>query len=128
MSTHSFSIENTVNPVTGQAFGGKYAGVFSIRRPSLLDKKNIALKDAASMSSEGEVDISLVNPAIRLLTYAFCYVTTIAEQELPEWFDMASMFEPDDEEAVMAVWNEVNKYLNSFRPKASGGDSKQGSD
>lgn len=128
MSSHTFSIENNTNPSTGKPFGQKYAGVFAIRRPSLLDKKNIALRDAAAMSTAGEVNLDLVSNGTRLITYIFSFVESVNEQPLPEWFNMATMFDDEDEDAVLEVWKEVGKFLDTFRPKADGNDSKQGSE
>jgi len=120
MNTHTFSVENTINQSTSKAFGSKYAGTFSIRRPSLLDKKNIALRDAASMSAAGDLELSLVNDGTRLVSYIFSFVETVAEQSLPEWFNMATMYEPEDEDAVLAVWAEVGRWMDTFRSKTVG--------
>lgn len=127
MSTHSFSIENVNNASTGKPFGPKYAGSFTIRRPSLADKRMISVRDAASLSAAGELDISLVNDGIRLINYVFSFVETVAEQPTPEWFDMHTMYDTEDEEAVLAVWAEVSKFLARFRPKTGGDGSQQGS-
>lgn len=118
MNTTSFSIENAINPATEKPFGPKYAGTFTIRRPSLLDKKNIALRDAASMSAAGSLDPTLIGDGTRLISYIFSFVETVSEGALPEWFNMATMFETEDEDAVLAVWQEVGKFLDNFRPKA----------
>lgn len=126
-STTTFSIETTQSP-TGKPFGNKYAGVFAIRRPTLMDKKTIALRNAVSLASEGEVDPSLISDGMKLVIYIFAYMSVVAEQPLPEWFDMETMTEPEDEDAVFAVWAEVSKFADSFRPKASGNDSQPGGD
>lgn len=118
MNTTSFSIENAINPSTGKQFGSEYSGTFTVRRPSMLDKKTISVKDAASMSLAGKVNRELIGEGTRLLSYIFCFVETIAEEPLPAWFNMGTMYDPIDEDAVLAVWEEVNNFVNSFRPKA----------
>lgn len=123
-SNTTFSIETTINTGTNKPFGNKYAGVFSVRRPGLLDKKTIALRNAVSLSTEGYVDPAMIGDGIRLITYIFAYMSVVAEQPLPEWFNMETMMEPEDEDAVFAVWAEVSKFIDSFRPKASGNDSQ----
>ena len=127
MSTHSFSIEATINKATGKPFGPKYAGSFTIRRPSLADKRMIAVRDAASLSAAGELDISLVTDGIRLINNVFRFVETVAEQPTPEWFDMHTRYDAEDEEAVLAVWAEVSQFLDRFRPKTGGDGSQLGS-
>lgn len=124
MPTHTFCIETVINPATGKSFGSKYAGVFAIRRPSLLDKRNIALRDAVGLSSAGDVDPAMVNAGTRLVNYIFAFVETVATEKLPEWFDMSTMFDQEDEDAVLAVWQEVGKFLDTFRSKTVGDDSK----
>jgi len=124
----TFSIENVINPETGKIFGKKYSGTFAIRRPSLLDKKNIALKDITGLSLYGSVDASMLDATMRLANYCFAFVTTVATEPLPEWFDMATMFEQEDVEAVLAVWEETGKFLDTFRPKQDGGAGSDRSD
>ena len=119
-NTHSFSIENVVNPVTGQPFGQKYAGLFAIRRPSLADKKAVALRDAASMNAYGEVNPGQISDGLALLSYIITFMSVVKTEDLPAWFDMNKLFDDDDENAVLAVWDEVKKYLDSFRRKDGG--------
>lgn len=123
----AFSIEHLICEETGQQFGEKYRGVFSIRRPSLLDKRNIALLDAAGMSAYGQTAPGTVEPGLELINYIFAYVQTVAEDDLPAWFNMATMYTEEDEAAVLAVWKEVGKFRDTFRPKAAGSDSGSGS-
>lgn len=115
--TTTFSITDKINPVTNEPFGEAYAGTFSIRRPSLLDKKNIAVKDAASLSFAGNIPDGMISNGITLVSYIFAFVSTVAESPLPEWFDMGKMYDDSDEEAVIGVWTEVVKFLESFRQK-----------
>lgn len=118
--TASFTIEDKISATTGKPFGKGYAGVFTVRRPSLLDKKNIAVKDAASMSFAGEIAPGTISDGTAMISYIFSFVTTVAENKLPEWFNMSTMYEPEDEDAVLAVWQEVVKFLDTFRPKTVG--------
>lgn len=121
-ATKTFTIVDKINANTDKPFGDKYAGIFSIRRPSLLDKKNIAVKDAASMSFAGEIAAGTINDGIAMINYIFAYITTVATAPLPEWFNMATMYEPEDEDAVLAVWSQVAEWLATFRSKEIGVD------
>lgn len=123
----SFSIEDKICNTTGELFGIAYKGMFSIKRASMLDKKNIAVKDAASMSFAGPIAPGTLSDSTAMTNYIFCYVTTVATEKLPEWFNMEKMFEPEDEDAVLAVWSEVCKFIDSFRRENSGGNGKSGS-
>ncbi|KAA0888768.1 hypothetical protein [Oryzomonas rubra] len=122
----SFNIENAICPTTGKPFGSKYAGTFTIRRPSLLDKKNISVKNAASMSAAGTIAAGTMDKIALLISYIFSFVTTVNEEELPAWFNMADLYDGEDEDAVFAVWDEVQNYLNSFRPKDNSGNGPTG--
>ena len=116
--THSFSIENTIDPGTGQPFGAHYAGQFTLRRPSLGDKQKIHVKKAAIMSAFGYIaDEYLIHPGTRLTIHIYAYVTITATEELPAWFNPEKMFEDSDERAMLAVSEEVNRWLDTFRPK-----------
>jgi len=128
MNTTSFSIESQICPTTNKPYGTRYAGTFSIRRPSIRDRINADLRNSATLSAAGEVNPDMLNGSTKLNSFIFAFVQTIAEQPLPEWFDMDSMYDDTDVDAVMSVWQEVGKFLDSFRPKASGEDSQQGSD
>jgi hypothetical protein len=118
---HSFSIQNTLDPETQEPFGEKYAGQFTVRRPSAHDKKMIALKDAASMAVYGTVDIRLIGEGTKLLSYIDAFVKHVALGDIPKWFGMDQMFDETDENAALAVWEEVQAFLATFRPgKAPG--------
>ena len=118
---HSFSIQNTLDPETKLPFGEKYAGQFTVRRPSAHDKKMIALKDAASMSVYGAVDIRLIGEGTKLLSYIDAFIKHQAVGDLPEWFGMDQVYDDTDENAVLAVWEEVQAFLATFRlPKNPG--------
>ena len=121
-----FNIESALCPTTGKPFGSKYAGSFSIRRPSLLDKRTIAMRDAATISEFGTVNPELLGEGLKLLSYIVTFVEVTATAALPEWFDLSKMYEDEDEDAILAVWHEVQKFLNSFRPKAAGSDGGEG--
>ena len=121
----TFSIEGVERPSTKQPFGPKYAGNFTIRRPSLLDKKNIAVRNAASLSFAGHINPGLLQDDIVIITHTHNHILTLAEEKVPEWFDISTMTE-DDEEAVFAVWQEVDRFLAGFRPGATGGNGSAG--
>lgn len=121
-----FNIESALCPTTGKPFGSKYAGSFSIRRPSLLDKRTIALRDAVTMSEFGAVNPELIGEGLKLLSYIVTFVETTSTVPLPKWFDLAEMHEDEDEDAILAVWQEVQTFLASFRPKAAGSDGGEG--
>lgn len=125
-TTHTFNLGNTINAATGEPFGKKCDGTFTIRRPSLLDKNNIALRSAVMMSTFGSVDPNMLPDTTKLTIYAFSYVEVLAEGEVPEWFDRAKMYDESDENAVIAVWGEVAAFLASFRPKADGKTGESG--
>ena len=125
--TKEFSIENVVCHTTQKPFGAKYAGKFSIRRPSLLDKRTIALRDAATMSEFGPTNPDLVGNGAKLLSYAVTFVEVVATAPTPEWFDMSKMYDDEDEDAILAVWQEVQAFLATFRSKAAGNDGGEGS-
>lgn len=125
--TKEFSIENTICHTTQKPFGSKYAGKFSIRRPSLLDKRTIALRDAATMSEFGPTNPELVGNGAKLLSYAVTFVEVTATAPTPDWFDMSKMYDDEDEDAILAVWQEVQAFLATFRPKATGSNGSEGS-
>jgi hypothetical protein len=119
----SFSIEATINSNTQLPFGSKYAGTFAIRRPSLGDKRAIALKDAAQMNAFGRVDADQIGEGLRLISYIITFVTHVTDDKVPAWFNIDKLFDETDENAVLAVWQEVQTFLDTFRPATAGGDS-----
>lgn len=113
-SRHVFSIAQKINSVTGQPFGDHYCGTFTIRRPSIGDKKRIEIKDAASMAEFGRVNPDSLTDGMKLLSWAFSTMAIIGE-EVPKWFDIDKLFEPSDEVAVLSVWEEVADWFATFR-------------
>lgn len=119
--THHFTIADKLMPGTETPFGEQYAGQFNIRRPSISDKKTIALKDAASMNIYGPVNMAQLGEGTKLLSYICTFVRHVAEKELPEWFDPDKLYSEEDEDAILAVWEEVQAFLATFRlPKNPG--------
>jgi len=118
---HSFSIENKLAPEEQGPFGLEYTGQFTVRRPTLGDKKAIALKDAASMSVYGPVDMQAVGEGTKLLSYIVTFVTHVSEGVLPPWFSLDKLYSEKDEAAIMAVWEEVTAFIDTFRPRKAGG-------
>ena len=119
----SFSIEAKINNKTGTLYGAKYAGTFAVRRPSIGDKRAIALKDAAQRNAFGRVDADQISEGLSLLTYITIFVVHVADNKVPAWFNLDSIFDETDESAVLAVWQEVQTFLDTFRPATAGGDS-----
>ena len=110
----SFSIESIINPTTKKPFGTKYTGSFSIRRPNLKDKTAITLRYVAGLATAGGTGIHLVIDPLLDANYLFCQLEVIKEAPLPEWFAMDKIYE-EDEPAIDAVRDEVQKFLDSFR-------------
>lgn len=117
MNSTEFSIEDVTSPITKAPFGSKYAGKFAIKRPSIKDKLAISLKDAAAISTCGTVNPELLSEGLKLLTYIVAFVEVTAIAPTPDWFDMSKMYDDEDEEAVLAVWNEIQTFLDTFRGK-----------
>jgi hypothetical protein len=122
----TFSITATINPETKEHFGAKYAGTFSIRRPTLQDKTNIALRCAAEMSVAGGVGLDLVTDEILNANYVFSQMEVIKTSALPEWFDKSKIYE-EDEPAVKAVSKAVSDFLDTFRSQNNSGAGTAGS-
>lgn len=123
----SFNIESKVCPSTKEPFGAKYKGQFSIRRPSLEDKRIIGIKNAATLSQFGPIAPGTLSEGTELTNYIFSFMSVAAEGKLPEWFDLAKMYDDTDEEAVYAVWEEVTAFLATFRRTKDSGGSAEGS-
>lgn len=110
----TFSIEGKEDEKTKQPFGEKYRGDFTIRRPNLADKRNIAIKEASQFSMFGYADPSHIEVGTKFLCYVIIYVEEVAEKELPAWFKMEAILSDLDERAVAAVWQEVTAFTKSF--------------
>lgn len=120
---HSFCIQNKLVADTEEVFGPAYSGQFVIRRPTLADKRAIALKDAAGMCAYGAVDPAMLGGGLKLFSYICIFVGHLSEAPLPEWFGLEKMFDGKDEDALMAVWTEVTAWLATFRSAATAGNS-----
>lgn len=112
---HTFSIEHEINPETGRPFGQRFAGEFTVRRPTTEDRESISLLDASNLCRLGKVDISLLNKDVVNLSYIFAHMSVIGEK-LPPWFDKSALYD-EDEIAVYSAWSEVSRWLATFRPK-----------
>lgn len=115
MSRHTFAIDHITNPETGEAFGARFAGDFTVRRPTIRDNANIAIAFGKATQGVEVNPMVLASPDINSL-YICCFVNAIAEEK-PEWFN-EEMFE-EDIPAVLAVWQEIDNWRSQFRPKAS---------
>lgn len=118
MNSTEFSIEDVTSPITKAPFGSKYAGIFAIKRPSIKDKLAISLKDAAAISAYGISNPDqMLSEGVKLLSYIVTFVEVTANAPVPAWFDLSKMYEDEDEEAILAVWNEIQAFLDTFRVK-----------
>jgi hypothetical protein len=122
-NTTTFSIEDQINPETGKPFGSKYAGTFSIRRPTIADKTNIALKCAATLAAAGGNGLDIISNELMDMNFLFSQLLVIKTGTLPEWFDREALFD-EDESAIQAVAREVRGFIDSFRTQNSGGAGK----
>lgn len=123
---HTFSIE-LHKDANGNQFGAKYGGEFLVRRPSLTDKRDIALRDAAALNIYGQVNPLQMDRDVVNINFIFANMDVIGEKK-PDWFDMGKLYGDEDEAAVYAVWAEVSRWLDTFRlnkDPATGGEGSQ---
>jgi hypothetical protein len=123
---HTFSVATAINPLTvpegekdrtkGQPFGDDYKGSFTVRRPSLLDKQTIAIRKSAMLSMYGPANPELIKDSIMLTIHTFAFIMTVTTEALPEWFDPNKLYSDTDECAVLAVWEEVSRWLKETFP------------
>jgi hypothetical protein len=123
----TFCVENRTNPLTNQPFGKAYGGNFSIRRPSIGDKLTIQTKKAAQLNAFGYVNTDMIPPSLQMMAHCYHYVTTLAIAPLPEWFNLQNLYDDNDESALLAVWQEVDGFLDTFRSKDNPGNGGNGS-
>lgn len=118
---HTFSIDEKINPLTEKPFGAKYAGTFAVHRPSIADDCKIALNYSAVTAGHKDLNLAVLasSNAVNLM-YVFCNMKVLADEK-PTWFDENNLFDESDRCAVMAVHEEVERWLESFR---SGSDSQ----
>ena len=114
---HTFTIADKTNPLTGKPFGDKYVGAFTIRRPSIADKQTAAIRKAAVFCAYGYIAEEMIPVGLRLIIHVFTFVTTVACENTPTWFNPENLFDDDDEAAMQAVSQEVNRWLDTFRPQ-----------
>jgi hypothetical protein len=126
-NSHSFDLSTIINPETKQPFPAKYAGEFTVRRPTLRDQSDTSLKYARAVSLAGinadPVRLAMI-PSVNLM-FIFAHIGTIAVAK-PDWFDEDATYE-EDEQAIRAVNGEVERWLSTFRPQIAGEGSKPGS-
>lgn len=121
---HIFSIEALENPTTKRPFGQRFKGDFHVRRPTISDLKEIAVKDAALLNIYGRVDTDQVGATVANNNYIFTMLSVIAK-ESPDWFDQTALYE-EDQAAISCVYGEVADWLNTFRPQTDSGASIEG--
>jgi hypothetical protein len=124
-NNHAFEINELINPETKEPFGEQFSGKFNVRRPTIKDNANIALAFSSATSKGGALGMTAMSsPAVSQL-YIFCMIDTIATEK-PKWFDSSTMYE-DDEAAVYAVHDEVDRWLATFRRETRSTTSSTGS-
>lgn len=115
----TFSIEADINPETDRPFGNRYAGEFTIRRPSLADRIRIAVKDAASFSALGTAPLQSLSKDVVNLNFVFCHLDILADSR-PAWCYPDKLWADfEDEIAVYFVWQKMDAFFQSFRAPAS---------
>lgn len=123
---HTFSIASKINPATEKPFGDTYSGNFTVRRPTIGDNGNIALAYAAITSAQGiELNPLTLSPDAVNMLYVFSVMKIIGEV-IPEWFDKDTLYAGDDELAVIEVYTEVERWLETFRRKQGAINSGEG--
>jgi len=92
---------------TFQIEKNEYAGEFTVKYPSLLDRMKIgALRAKYLGDAAGNVDIVTDN-----IVYMFATLETVAVKK-PGWFDLDSM---DDYSVLEAVFDQYTNWANTFR-------------
>lgn len=116
---HVFSIAQEVNKNTGRPFGDKYAGQFVVRRPTRVDKRDIAIREQAYL---GGINPAL-SPEVANDAFIFAHLDVLCEKDgRPDWCHPSKTYDGgEDDQAIMAVWQEVDRFLKPFRA----GDSRQ---
>jgi hypothetical protein len=110
---HSFSIAQTEDPATDRPFGDKYGGPFVVRRPSLTDKRDIAVREQAYLCG---VNPAIVDRDVTNQAFIFAHLDVLCEKDgRPDWCHPSKMYEGEDERALLAVWQEVDRFLKPFR-------------
>lgn len=104
-----FSVAGLTNPDTERPFGERYKGEFVVRRPTIQDKKDIAVREAAATSNFGTVDPTFLPETVRNTAYIFAFFSVIGEK-VPKWFDASALYD-DDMPAVTAAFKEVSAWL-----------------
>lgn len=115
---HTFSLADKIDSKTGQPFGERYAGAFVVRKPSLGDQGRIATLAASLLNqygAGGDRAGDFWNVAYSALAFF-----RVAGEQVPPWWDFDTMDDEQDERAVIAAWEEVTRWLRTFR---SSGDS-----
>ena len=111
---YDFSISQIENPVTKRPFGERYEGQFIIRRPTKYDKRDIAIREQAYL---GGIDPRLA-PEVANDAFIYAHLDVLCEKEgRPDWCYPSKMYEGEDEQALLAVWQEVDRILEPFRTK-----------
>lgn len=121
---HIFSIESLENPDTKRPFGKRFKGSFHVRRPTILDLREIAVKDAAMLNIYGRVDPDQVGAIVANNNFIFTMLSVIAK-ETPDWFDQTALYE-EDQAAISCAYKEVADWLNTFRPQSDSGVGTDG--
>lgn len=111
---HTFTIADKIDTKADKPFGQRYEGSFVIRKPTLGDQGRIACLAAAQMNQYGAGG-DRAGDFWRIVYSAFATLQVVSEESPPKWWDLDKMEEEQDERAILAVWEEVSRWLNSFR-------------
>lgn len=117
----TFTISDKMDPATEKPFGEKYAGTFRLHRPSIGEKRDIAALQAKFL--DGAVNVADWWDSV---TYLVALLWVASEKEdgkplVPKWATptgLYELYEDADERALMAAWQEVRDFLQSFRSEA----------
>lgn len=104
--------------INGQVFGDRYAGSFSVRWPTISDRLSINIRSTARNNAHGPLDPKQLPDGWDLVGYIFAFMAVCGE-DIPDWFDQEKLgaepeFFDQDSRAIIAVWKEVQLWLESF--------------
>jgi len=121
----TFTINQKENPTSKRPFGESYGGEFTVRRPTLADKRTIAMMEHGAISSLGPVEVAQMPTDVVNMNYIFSHLDVLCEDR-PDWCYIDKLYEGDDEQAVYAVWQEVKDFLDRFRSGKTTNDDGAG--
>lgn len=99
-----------------------YKGQFTCKKPSVLDKSKIGVKHAqlnggrTLIRENGKVVAGDIDEMTDFINYIFAFLEFTLIQK-PQWWDLNTI---TDINLVIKVYEEVDKFIGSFRPKTEG--------